>query len=76
MYRSFIGQIKKGESVPILKQSNTRVIHEIYLEGEPIWAVYDTKRHELCTALPYNTDVGMLNEQGKVDFSMELPACI
>jgi hypothetical protein len=53
MYRSFISQVKKQESKPLLAQSRTRVIHEIYYEDRPIWVVYDKKRHEFCTALPY-----------------------
>ena len=76
LYRSFVGQIKRGASTLILKQSNTRSVHEIRYNGRPIWVVYDLKRKELCTALPYNTDVGMLDERGRVNLSMEVQACI
>ncbi len=52
-YRILLSQIKRQISKPLLKQSNTRVIHEVLYDDEPIWVVYDKKRHEFCTALPY-----------------------
>ena len=76
MYRSFVGQVVRGASTLIIKQSNTRSIHEIRHAGKPIWVVYDKKRKELCTAIPYNTEVGVLDERGRVNLLTDAPLCV
>ena len=67
MYRSFVRQVKHGASRFLLKQSNTRSVHEIVHDGSPVVVVYDSKRGELCTALPLGVELGTIGENGKVE---------
>jgi hypothetical protein len=41
----------------LLQQSNSKEIHEIVINGKPVWIALSTKRRELITALDYECEL-------------------
>ena len=55
LYRNLVSTI--NASTFLLKQSLTKEVHEIDVNGTLVWVVFDTSRGELVTALEYECEL-------------------
>ena len=51
IYRFLLNQVHGGDARFLKKQSNAKIIYEVYFCGDPIWVAYDKERREFRTAL-------------------------
>ncbi len=65
MYRFLIEQIYNGQARFLKKQSNSKIIFEVYICGEPVWGVYDRNTREFRTALELGCQLREVGYNGR-----------
>ena len=65
MYRLLVGQVHDGKAKFLKKQSNSKIVFEVYACDKPVWAVYDRTTKEFRTALKLGCDLRDVDDRGR-----------